>query len=168
MGQETKTKRGGGFGLIVTSTQNEGASPTGLIPDGAAAGGDGSGAGRSSLREPERLDVAPGLVGRRALPASGYRELVGVAMAQVVDPDFQTGLGDGPLEVFERRLKDRVVVVVDRDRSARLDYPDRLDALPGVHSDQDAKHLRPSQVQEGEVYLGVAAGDLPAAPVGGG
>ena len=37
------------------------------------------------LRRPERLDEAPGPVGRQALPASGYLELVGVAVAQVVD-----------------------------------------------------------------------------------
>src|SRR5215218_283352 len=63
-------------------------------------------------------------------------------------------------ELAERRFERLVVVVVDRQREARLEQLHRLNALLRVHRDRDAHYPRSAEMQDAEVDGGVPRRDV--------
>ena len=70
------------------------------------------------------------------------------------------GLAGRPAEIRQRRLEQRVVVVVDRDGLSRGDGAQGLDSLPAVHGQQDPGDPGPAQVDQAQVDVAEPLRDL--------
>ncbi|MFC4439149.1 MULTISPECIES: hypothetical protein [Natrialbaceae] len=76
------------------------------------------------------------------------------------DAILEARVGDGPLKRRERGPEHLVTVVVDRDRRPRVDQRYRFDAPARVHRQEDPEDLRSAEVEQRQIDLRGASGDL--------
>jgi hypothetical protein len=70
-------------------------------------------------------------------------KLISLAMSQIDDAGCQLGRFDSSGQVFERRLENGVVVIVCRNRVARVGQTEHINTLSRIHRQHHPENLRP-------------------------